>query len=182
MRFDPKLVQPDDAPLDEQGEIDLPDDLAELASQLGDDAAYLASRYPAIAAEVVAVEPVIAREIVAVPDRNAPRVPSRRQGWLIASAAAALAVLIVTSVVPPNADTPVRGRESAHSAPTPVIADSDSPTVRSAQPVATPPVRERPPLRTVPSAMLLNGVSGPELEGLLDLWQNDDEADNRISI
>jgi hypothetical protein len=30
--------------------------------------------------------------------------------------------------------------------------------------------------------MFLNGVSGPELEGLLDLWENDGQQDSRISI
>ena len=46
-RFDPKLVEQAEAPLTESGELQLPDDLQELAAQLGDDAAHLAKLYPA---------------------------------------------------------------------------------------------------------------------------------------
>lgn len=47
MPFDPKLVQQAEAPLDAAGELQLPEDLLELAAQLGDDAQYLAKLYPA---------------------------------------------------------------------------------------------------------------------------------------
>ena len=50
MRFDPKLIHPEEPPLDPQGELDLPADLAALAEQLRDDSAHLAERYPAVAA------------------------------------------------------------------------------------------------------------------------------------
>lgn len=46
MPFDPKLVQPESPPLDAAGELQLPDDLQELAAQLGDDAKYLAKTFP----------------------------------------------------------------------------------------------------------------------------------------
>src|SRR5262249_5244777 len=48
MRFDPKVVRGDNAPLTPDGEIDLPAELAELAEQLGDDAAHLAATYPPV--------------------------------------------------------------------------------------------------------------------------------------
>jgi hypothetical protein len=47
MRFDAKLIQPDEPPLTAGGELDLPADLAALGQQLGDDAAHLAAKYPA---------------------------------------------------------------------------------------------------------------------------------------
>jgi hypothetical protein len=46
MRFDPRLIHPDDPPQKTGGELDLPADLAALAEQLSDDAAHLAARYP----------------------------------------------------------------------------------------------------------------------------------------
>jgi hypothetical protein len=45
-RFDPKLVEQAEAPLTDSGDLLLPDDLLELAAQLGDDAQYLAKLYP----------------------------------------------------------------------------------------------------------------------------------------
>lgn len=51
MRFDPKLIHPEDPPLAADGELELPADLAALAEQLGDDAAHLASRFPAARTE-----------------------------------------------------------------------------------------------------------------------------------
>ena len=47
MRFDPKLIHLDEPPLNLDGELNLPADLAALAEQLSDDAAHLAAQYPA---------------------------------------------------------------------------------------------------------------------------------------
>jgi hypothetical protein len=46
MPFDPKLIRPDDAPVDEGGELRLPSDLSALAQQLCDDAEHLSRVYP----------------------------------------------------------------------------------------------------------------------------------------
>src|SRR5262245_4554614 len=46
MRFDPKLIHPEEPPLDAAGELDLPADLAALGEQLRDDAAHLAAKFP----------------------------------------------------------------------------------------------------------------------------------------
>jgi hypothetical protein len=51
MRFDPKLIHPEEAPLAADGELELPADLAALAEQLGDDAAHLAASFPAARTE-----------------------------------------------------------------------------------------------------------------------------------
>ena len=45
-RFDPKLVEQAEAPITDSGDLMLPDDLQELAAQLGDDAQHLAKLYP----------------------------------------------------------------------------------------------------------------------------------------
>lgn len=47
MRFNPRVIEAGGAPLDEEGELCLPDDLRSLAEQLHLDAAHLASCYPA---------------------------------------------------------------------------------------------------------------------------------------
>src|SRR5262245_16586804 len=46
MRFDPKIIPGEEPPLKADGQLDLPDELAALAAQLGDDAAHLAACYP----------------------------------------------------------------------------------------------------------------------------------------
>jgi len=46
MRFDPRLIRADEAPLSPDGQIDLPADLGALAEQLCDDAMHLAATYP----------------------------------------------------------------------------------------------------------------------------------------
>ncbi len=178
MRFDPKLVQSEDAPLDIDGEINLPDDLVELASQLHDDAAFLALRYPA---QVVAQVAAQANVVTPAPVKELPArwSASRRQGWLVATASAALVLLVVTSLSSPTNDAARTLRESAASPTLPMASPVTAPVIASPH---IPQDLPRLPVRTAPAAMFLNGVSGPELEGLLDLWQNEHETDTRISI
>lgn len=47
MPFDPRIIPVDQPPLCDDGGLDLPDELAELAEQLADDAVFLSQRYPA---------------------------------------------------------------------------------------------------------------------------------------
>jgi hypothetical protein len=42
--------------------------------------------------------------------------------------------------------------------------------------------RAAPPLADPVSSELLHGVSGPELEGLLDLWESETRAGDQLSI
>jgi hypothetical protein len=174
--FDPRLIHPDDAPEDACGELDLPDDLLELAAQLQDDALYLAARYPA----KVAVEPLLA-EVTAV-NVHAPT-PSRRH-WLVAggSIAAALTIAVALAYRPPTepreAALPVNNVASVSIASTNPPGDE----VHVSTPINKPagPRIERLPWAPVPA---IGEVTGPELEGLLDLWQNDEHpAETRISI
>ena len=55
MPFDPRIIPADDAPLDDRGQLLLPDDLSELAAQLSDDAQHLALLYPAPVTAKIAV-------------------------------------------------------------------------------------------------------------------------------
>jgi hypothetical protein len=170
--FDPKLIRAEDAPLNPVGEIELPDDLAELAAQLGDDAVFLAERYPANRrmAEKFAL-PLVQ-----------PAHSSRRRVWIAASALGLLVTGALTALLSlgDRGDRTPIAETAAKPAPSPVSVVT---LPELTNPVAEP-VRElplvRPPAAT--PAMFLNGVSGPELEGLLDLWEKDGQQDSRISI
>ena len=169
MRFDPKLVPPAEAPLDAHGEIDLPDDLLELASQLREDATYLAAQFPAPAPTITA-QPVTRR-------RGWPR-------WVGIGAAVAAALVLMLSLAYRPAVSPV---ETASPPMTPparahrlAVAESHPPAPREPVPAASGPRIQRLPWAPTPA---LNEVSGPELEGLLDLWQNEQQVtETRISI
>lgn len=170
--FDPKLIQPDDAPEDACGEIDLPDDLLELAAQLTDDAAYLAERYPAPSAEPLVAE-VIAEAQPAL------RVVMRR--WVAgASIAAAVLVAIGLSWQPfGQPQTPLTEVKTPASEPI-IAASISAPASINAVSTRPGPRIERLPWAPTPA---IGEVTGPELEGLLDLWQNDEHpAETRIEI
>lgn len=178
MPFDPRLITPDDAPLDAHGEIDLPDDLAELAAQLRDDAAHLSACYPAPALH----KTVAAAEVVSAPSRTINRTSRMRRALLASFAvAAALAVAVGIGYLPRQEDEVARARPliatevAATSAP-----DATSETSSTAPAASPSPRIQRLPWAPTPA---IGEVSGPELEGLLDLWQNDEQVtETRISI
>jgi hypothetical protein len=182
VRFDPKLIQPDDAPLDPAGDIELPDDLGELAAQLCDDANFLAARFPAklpaLPAELAPV-PAATKTTAAVVLAG----PSRRPFWISLVAAAAILLLVISGTYRPTPQ-----RRSEHAAQTDqsvkhVLAqDLAFPAPEQNRPAAVRTEAPRPVSPVSSPALFLNGVSGPELEGLLDLWQTDGAQDSRISI
>jgi len=174
MPFDPKIVPPDPSPWDDGADLELPDDLAALGEQLRDDAAYLAERYPA------------RRDVAAAGTaRRAAAARRPRRMWLAAASAAAIVLLLagsftawrwvsrqspgdnVTAGVPvtaPSAEVQPEGETPRATHPTPVSNDV---------PAAVLP--------TVPAVFLQN-VSGPELEGMLDLMEHEPEGDPGLSI
>jgi hypothetical protein len=185
VRFDPNYIPGEDAPLLDGGEIDLPDDLLELAAQLRDDAAYLAERYPAdlsarSASEGRLVASESSPELETVRQTSAD--PRSRIGLKVVTAigsmAAALAITVAVSpmfwhdaaannnsvaVSPPAAAAPATSDIIIHEPTTP-----GGPRIGQLPWAPTPAIGE---------------VTGPELEGLLDLWQNDEQpAETRISI
>jgi hypothetical protein len=169
--FDPKLIQPEDAPLDAIGELDLPDDLLELASQLRDDANYLAERYPAERSELPLREQLSP-------------FPSRVRYWWVAGAAAAMVAVLASAYRPasliPQATRTVSDAGSV--AASDVTASQPGPIVATAEPTTSPAGESR--IQRLPWApeSVVPTVSGPELEGLLDLWQNDGQELEPISI
>ncbi len=163
MPFDPRLIHPDEPPLRSDGELDLPADLAALAEQLGDDAAHLSARYPADRTPQVA----LAAELV----QSAGRI--KRQHWFRSAAVvgtglatvAALGIsLIIAARQSPQTNPP---RQPVAVAP---IATSGTASPSESFPVST-------------SATLSVGeLSGPELEALLDLLDNEPRSMASISF
>jgi hypothetical protein len=150
MSFDSRLIQPDDAPLRGDGEIDLPADLAALGEQLRDDALHLAQRYPA-GAELSAMRPEPA---------SATRVQARSWKKVAVLAASALATVLAGVVAVELMNSP---RGNPHVAIVPANPDAKlvEPAIAAPAAIAAPPT------------ISLTELSGPELEALLDLWQRE---------
>ena len=162
MPFDPKLIR-DEEDAGFEGDLKLPDDLALMAEQLGDDAARLASAYPP-------PKPKLAKEHVAVSQRAS----VRASAWLTRSlAGTALAAGLVTiSLVAMNAQKGAINLAPA-GAPTP---NSGSLAADHSRP-ATP----QPKIPVTP-ASYLGETTGPELEALTDLWEQDQPAVRSLSF
>lgn len=179
MPFDPRLITPDDAPLDAHGEIDLPDDLAELAAQLCDDAAHLSACYPA---RSLHHESPTAAEVVSAPSRAFNRTSRMRRALLASCAvAAALAVAVGIGYLPRQQDEVARAKPLVATE----VAATSALDATSEASVSAPAASPSPRIQRLPWAPTpaIGEVSGPELEGLLDLWQNDEQVtETRISI
>ena len=164
MPFDPKLIREEDAGF--EGDLKLPDDLALMAEQLGDDAARLAATYPPPVPAVLAVS------------REASAAQSRRTSWLTRSlAGTALAAGLVTiSLVASNSYRPQNANHPLPAtAPSPVsraLVVHESPALKGSQPQRIP----------VTPASWLGDTSGPELEALMDLWEQDQPAIRSLSF
>jgi hypothetical protein len=161
MPFDPKLIQPDAAPLLPDGEIDLPADLTALGERLRDDALHLARCYPAGGA-------------VAGASAAAPRSrPWKKMAVLATSGlATALAVVVAVQVVGPLGNRrqtiPAADRGAEHQA----VAATDTTATTAAEAISG----------TSPAAISLTELSGPELEALIDLWQREPPSAEGSSI
>jgi hypothetical protein len=164
MRFEPKVILPDETPTTAEGDIDLPADLEALAGQLGDDARRLAECYPAEAS---------ARPLGAV----SPLADRRRQ-WR--AALAATAVVLVGIAIAGGlqkwhapADTQASVSPAAAQDRTAVIEDATAGGEQRSLDLEAS--RGRPTLS-------LTDLSPPELEGLLDLLERDPHQAVRISF
>ena len=159
MPFDPRLIQPDDAPLKSDGEIDLPADLAALGEQLREDALHLAARYPASGGIHLAERPQPA---------SAPRVRSWQRIAVLATTALATALVAVAAVQFAGSR---RVNLPVANAPAPDVNESRSgESTATSKPLAAPPT------------ISLTELSGPELEALLDLWQREPSRAERTGV
>jgi hypothetical protein len=158
MPFDPKLIHPDDAPLSATGDLQLPDDLAALAEQLGDDAKHLAAQYPVD-------RPVWASRL----DRQPRRRWARVAGLVGASLATLLIGLVAVQRFGGSETEPGSGvfGGTGHS-----IMDNRSPS-KTLDPFLAP---------SLGPAISLTELSGPEQEAVFDLWQRGDDDQPGIAF
>lgn len=162
--FEPRLILPDPPPLDDQGELDLPDDLTALAEQLQDDAAYLSNCHPP-------------------PSSCASSAPRCATAGLTSSASMRVAVLTAASIALALSLTIVATRKTnldrAELTP-PVYESTAQPKPRAALDSAARDQLHQ--LDQTESLLLLREASGPEREGLLDLLQQTAQTETSISF
>ncbi len=183
MRFEPKIIRARDPDPGDAVELELPDDLAVLGDQLRDDAALLAERYPA--QETTAAAPVR--------DDLSPGALGHVRRWRLPMAVAASIALLAafwwvtgpwTRPSGPSDRVTARTEHSdrqASATSSPAGAPSDSRPAPRVMPAPTDPRMapgrsfgvpdaSHPGASRMPGAFLLE-VTGPELEGVLDLLE-----------
>lgn len=183
MSFDPKILSSDESSFEGVAELELPDDLMQLADQLCDDAAFLADRY----------SPECSRDhdqlaSVGRPASDEPR--RRRVGkWVLLSSLASILLLLamipkstVTPVAKDSDNTAVRANDDLQSKDV-VSKDTKSDTGREnlVQSAPRDSKTTESPLDSLP-IQLLHGASGPEQEAILDLIQHSDVRETVLSI
>ncbi|QDU27543.1 hypothetical protein ETAA8_26310 [Anatilimnocola aggregata] len=158
---------------------ELPADFAALGEQLQADAFRLGSVYPACRPPLELIEALAPR----------PQRPHWAR-WLVGSSAAAAILLAVGLIVAMNVpqQPAVTSAHSNTTAPEAVPAES----IVAVVPAPTPPVVSLPveptrpafltPSRPVSYRPAVVGVSGPQLEGLLDLWNEQPQAGATIAF
>ena len=169
MPFDPKLVQPDDAPLLTSGELDLPSDLAALAEQLGDDAAHLASRYPADRAPAVALSAELIESAARI-KRHSPR----RIAWVAAASLASAAVLTISVAI--------AWRNQGEVAPTNGTLATSPLSANAAASAQPAELVSLPAPQSAAGTLSVGELSGPEMEALLDLLSAEPKSVASISF
>jgi hypothetical protein len=204
VRFEANLIHPDDAPLQADGELELPDDLVQLGDRLRDEAKHLADRFPAgsfgESIRPFAAEPAAAaNQQVELANNRTPREPaathtdSRGRKLIAGTLASVLVVAIVGSAVVWRLSSPAQPTDAV------LATDHGASRIVSDKPAATLPATELtrsdselpldPTTFDVPAAtnqhppaLYILEASGPELEGLLDLWEQDSPQRTKISI
>lgn len=163
MSFNPNFPPRGDEP-DFDGE--LPADFAALAEQLGEqlqaDAQRLSSVYPACQPPTKLIE--------ALASQSQPQWSRRKVFAVVSSAAAAILLVagLITVAISPDVLRIARDEPAA-------VPNNDLVHV----PPTLPDHADLQPVSFRPSVM---DVNGPELEGLLDLWQEQPPAAGRISF
>lgn len=162
MPFDPKLIREEDANF--EGDLQLPDDLALMAQQLGDDATRLAACYPPPVPSVLATVRHVA--------------PRQKNAWLMRSLAgiALTTGLVTISLLAWNSR---QQQDANHALP---AAAATLPASGSLIVHEGPAARNNLPTVPVTPASWLGDTSGPELEALMDLWEKDQPAVRSLSF
>ncbi len=169
MSFNPNFIMPGSSPPDDDADFDgeLPADFAALGEQLLADSSRLSSVYPACQ------PPTKLMEALAVQSQPA---WSRRKLFAVVTSAAATVLLVaglITVAVAPDAWRIARD-EPAELQAVPSAANIEVPLVSQ--------LPERADLQPVSFRPAVMDVTGPELEGLLDLWQEQPPPAGSISF
>jgi hypothetical protein len=167
MSFNPNFLSPSD---DADFEGELPADFAALGEQLQSDANRLSSVYPACQPPTKLMEALAAQ--------SRPQWSRGKVFAVITSAAAAVLLVVGLIAVAFSPDVLRIARDEPAAVPNAV------PTLPNNELVLVPPTlpehqADLQPVSFRPAAM---DVNGPELEGLLDLWQEQPPAAGRISF
>lgn len=169
MRFERKLVVPEDPPENEQGELELPDDLAMLAAQLEDDARSLSGMFPAKRFED--------QSAVA----NHPAVDAKEStNWLLAASLVTAACLVIAAGMWWRIESRAVQVVLPAKDPTKVAVDGSGGEDIPASDLKNPNSNAIENMAPMP-AMFLKDFSGPELEGLYDLI-NESGDEDKLSI
>ncbi len=184
MRFRHRVIPPDQPPMDEAGDLVLSDDLTALGERLRSDADMLAAQYPACSND----DDIRFR--AASPDAK----PTRARAYWYTTAAVASLLLalaawpLVNGLVQQSSDTHTLVTESPSGiSPSRIVEDNVSPAAPSHSVGVTnvdmqpADYHGEPSIESTP-AVFLQDVSGPELEGLLDLWEREQSATSSVSI
>lgn len=189
MPFDPHVIHPEEPPLDAAGDLQLPDDLAELAAQLGEDSKFLAELYPAKSFES-SVQPACGFANPPAPDNATHINRSSRKLFRALALVASLTALIATTPLWFSRNTADRTKDIATNLETSSPEVADAPASAPEEPEPSTPIRSISEILPAPPAAappppasrdaFLQDYSGPELEGLYDLIG--DEEEDKISI
>jgi hypothetical protein len=173
MRFKPRIIKPENPPLDDDGQLQLPADLQQLGQQLHREAHQLAETYPPATIDLPPPG-----------EADRPRQRRQRRVWqpVLQAAAAVLIVGVIWQQLPDWSalgpqDTPSAKRNQ------PDLASSGEMTGSSdRQDWATwlswgeriaqwNRGRTLPTIPQMDQVPFLDEITGPELEGFLDLWE-----------
>lgn len=155
MRFDSGWPKRGDGP---GGDGDLPADLEQLGRRLTAQAQRLAATYPP-------ADPARMAGLRAKPAIRSGAAGERLR-WLAAAAAIIAAGLFLWS----------EAQHGSPRLPAPIATAPHHPPASSAAAMLTPAVHQHA------AEAVLREVSGPELEGLLDLWEQENSAGASVSI
>jgi hypothetical protein len=196
MQFEPRLLKPDDSPMADELRADellaekligddesgLPADLAELAGQLRADSAFLGASYRPSVAELslAGIETVASAEEEKV--SLAASSENSRTPWYSLPLAFGylLAGLFVVTFATRFAENLFRDQPQP-----PVVLAPATPTEVAAEPKSPAVAWESEPDSGEESstpAVMLRDLSGPELEGLLDLLEREPQGKPKLSI
>ena len=178
MPFEPKLVTPDDGPLDDETDLGVTPEFELLTAQLSADAQMLAERYPADWSESDAGVAYLAR----IQQSTHGKAGRKVVWWLMGTAAAALLLGVSwgawyfaglgESVQGQVAGSPAQGSIGG-------ATRVDGSAVHGTEPESQD---ARPAVSLERAETLLIHVSGPELEGLLDLMETQEADEPLLSI